>query len=154
MFFPSPGIATHRSTLLLLLLVLPQWITTLTSSFTCLPATWTSALTSTPSLDTSSTWCRTLEQVPNSPVDNLKLCQNRFITPPLLRSTGLAVNGQLIGAKKSLKNKLRTYFGVVTVYSQPDGISVTVGTSGVAVADGRTNHSFSWSASSDFSQDR
>lgn len=63
------------------------------------------------------------------------------------------MNGQLIGAKKRLKNKLQTYFGVVSVYNQPDGISVTVGTSGVAVDDGRTNHSFSWSASADFSQD-
>lgn len=63
------------------------------------------------------------------------------------------MNGQLIGAKKNLKKKLQTYFGVVSVYYQPDGISVTVGTSGVAVADGQTNQTFSWSASADFSQD-
>lgn len=72
--------------------------------------------------------------------------------PPLLPPAGLVVNGQLIGAKKTLKNKLQTYFGVVSVYYQPDGISVTVGTSGVAVEDGRTNHSFGWSASAGFSR--
>lgn len=139
--------------LLLLLSLLLQWIMTLTSSSTCLRATWTSALTSTPSRDMSSTWCRTREQVPNPPVDHLKLRPNPPPTTPLLPPTGLVVNGQLIGAKKSLKKKLQTYFGMVSVYYQPDGISVIVGTSGVAVANGSTNHSFSWSASTDFSQD-
>ncbi|XP_075900272.1 inter-alpha-trypsin inhibitor heavy chain H2 isoform X2 [Nelusetta ayraudi] len=93
------------------------------------------------------------------PASNMDVCFNIDSKPGHILNlvsdpgTGLVVNGQLIGAKKRLKNKLQTYFGVVSVYNQPDGISVTVGTSGVAVDDGRTNHSFSWSASADFSQD-
>uniref|UniRef100_A0A671Y1R9 Inter-alpha-trypsin inhibitor heavy chain 2 n=1 Tax=Sparus aurata TaxID=8175 RepID=A0A671Y1R9_SPAAU len=46
--------------------------------------------------------------------------------------TGLVVNGQLISSKKMKKNKLNTYFGVISVYYQPDGVSVTVGTDSIA----------------------
>lgn len=66
---------------------------------------------------------------------------------------GLVVNGQLIGSKKVLKNKLSTYFGTISVYYQPDGISVTVGTDGIGMSDGRNNHSFTWGATAEIRQD-
>uniref|UniRef100_A0A671Y1R2 Inter-alpha-trypsin inhibitor heavy chain 2 n=1 Tax=Sparus aurata TaxID=8175 RepID=A0A671Y1R2_SPAAU len=49
-----------------------------------------------------------------------------------LVSDSLVVNGQLISSKKMKKNKLNTYFGVISVYYQPDGVSVTVGTDSIA----------------------
>lgn len=58
-----PTLPFHLRALIIGLLL--QWITTLTSSSTCPGATWTSASTSTPDQDTSSTWCRTAEQVPD-----------------------------------------------------------------------------------------
>ncbi|XP_024141751.1 inter-alpha-trypsin inhibitor heavy chain H2 [Oryzias melastigma] len=67
--------------------------------------------------------------------------------------TGVAVNGQLIGSKKALKNKLRTYFGVISVYYQPQGASVTVGTDLITLTDGRNNNSFTWGATVDVTQD-
>ncbi|XP_034019469.1 inter-alpha-trypsin inhibitor heavy chain H2 [Thalassophryne amazonica] len=68
--------------------------------------------------------------------------------------TGLVVNGQLIGSKQMDRNKLRTYFGTISVYYQPDGFSVTVSTDSIFIADGRNNHSFTWSATAQLAQDR
>ncbi|KAI3366602.1 hypothetical protein L3Q82_009283, partial [Scortum barcoo] len=67
--------------------------------------------------------------------------------------TGLVVNGQLIGSKQLHKSKLKTYFGIISVYYQPDGVSVTVGTNSIAMTDGRNNHSFTWAATADIAQD-
>uniref|UniRef100_A0A7N8XQP6 Inter-alpha-trypsin inhibitor heavy chain 2 n=1 Tax=Mastacembelus armatus TaxID=205130 RepID=A0A7N8XQP6_9TELE len=58
---------------------------------------------------------------------------------------GVVVNGQLISSKVSTK-KLNTYFGTISIYYQPDGVSVTVSTSSIALSDGRSNHSFTWGA--------
>lgn len=66
----------------------------------------------------------------------------------------MTINGQLIGAKKTQKNKLDTYFGTISIYYQPDGISVTVSTAGIDVSDGRKNHSFTWASRAEITQDR
>lgn len=65
----------------------------------------------------------------------------------------MAVNGQLIGSKKTRRDKLDTYFGTISVYYQPEGIRVTVSTTGINVADGRNNHTFAWAASAELTQD-
>ncbi|KAM4569507.1 inter-alpha-trypsin inhibitor heavy chain H2 [Odontesthes bonariensis] len=67
--------------------------------------------------------------------------------------TGIVVNGQLIGSKQVHKSKLRTYFGIISVYYQPDGVSVTVGTDSITMTDGRSNHSFTWGSTAEIAQD-
>uniref|UniRef100_A0A3B4Z2U0 Inter-alpha-trypsin inhibitor heavy chain 2 n=1 Tax=Stegastes partitus TaxID=144197 RepID=A0A3B4Z2U0_9TELE len=61
--------------------------------------------------------------------------------------TGVAVNGQLIRSKH--KRKFNTYFGVVSVYYQPDGVSVMISTDSIAMTDGSNNHTFTWQATAD-----
>lgn len=63
------------------------------------------------------------------------------------------VNGQLIGSKRMLKNKLNTYFGTISLYYQPDGISVTVSTASIDMTDGMNNHSFTWATTAEITQD-
>ncbi|XP_037551824.1 inter-alpha-trypsin inhibitor heavy chain H2 [Nematolebias whitei] len=67
--------------------------------------------------------------------------------------TGVAVNGQLIGSKMAHKGKLSTYFGVISVYYQPEGFSVTVSTDRITTTDGRNNNSFTWGATAEITQD-
>lgn len=50
-------------------------------------------------------------------------------------------------------NKLNTYFGTISVYSQPEGVGVTVSTTGINVTDGRNDHAFSWASTADITQD-
>uniref|UniRef100_A0AAQ5ZW32 Inter-alpha-trypsin inhibitor heavy chain 2 n=1 Tax=Amphiprion ocellaris TaxID=80972 RepID=A0AAQ5ZW32_AMPOC len=64
---------------------------------------------------------------------------------------GVVVNGQLIRSKH--KNKINTYFGTISIYYQPEGVSVTVSTDSIDMSDGRNNHSFTWGATADISQD-
>ncbi|CAL9682755.1 unnamed protein product [Knipowitschia caucasica] len=66
---------------------------------------------------------------------------------------GVVVNGQLIGSKKLHKNKLNTYFGSISVYSQPEGVSVTASTDNITFTDERNSHVFSWDATADITQD-
>lgn len=66
---------------------------------------------------------------------------------------GVVVNGQLIGSKQVHKSKLRTYFGAISVYYQPDGVSLTVNTDSIIMTDGRNNHSFTWGSTAEISQD-
>lgn len=66
---------------------------------------------------------------------------------------GVVVNGQLIGSKKAQKGKLKTYFGVIAVYYQPEGFSVTVSPDRISITDGRNNNSFTWGATADITQD-
>lgn len=66
---------------------------------------------------------------------------------------GVVVNGQLIGSKQMQKGNFKTYFGVISVYYQPDGVSVTIGTDGISMTDGRNNHSFTWAATAEITQD-
>lgn len=63
------------------------------------------------------------------------------------------VNGQLIGSKRMLKNKLNTYFGTISVHYQPDGISVTISTVRIDMTDGTNNHSFTWATTAEITQD-
>ncbi|CAN9508439.1 unnamed protein product [Ophioblennius macclurei] len=67
--------------------------------------------------------------------------------------TGLVVNGRLVGSKRPHKGKLSTYFGTISVYYQPDGVSVTVHTDRIAVSDGANSYSFTWGATAQVTQD-
>lgn len=67
--------------------------------------------------------------------------------------TGLVVNGQLIGSKRVHKNKLNTYFGIISIYYQPEGVSVTINNDSISMTDGMNNHSFTWMATANISQD-
>ncbi|XP_061817305.1 inter-alpha-trypsin inhibitor heavy chain H2 [Nerophis lumbriciformis] len=69
------------------------------------------------------------------------------------KGTGVAVNGQLISGKKVHNGKRSTYFGVISVYYQPDGVSITVSTDAIALTDGRNNYTFTWGATADIVQD-
>uniref|UniRef100_A0A8C4NZY9 Inter-alpha-trypsin inhibitor heavy chain 2 n=1 Tax=Dicentrarchus labrax TaxID=13489 RepID=A0A8C4NZY9_DICLA len=65
------------------------------------------------------------------PRSNMDVCFNIDSKPGHILNlvsdsgTGVVVNGQLIGSKQMHKNKLNTYFGTISVYYQPDGVSVT-----------------------------
>ncbi len=72
---------------------------------------------------------------------------------PLSCPKGVVVNGQLTGSKQVHKSKLRTYFSTISVYYQPDGVSVTVSTDSIGMSDGRNNHSFTWGTTAEISQD-
>lgn len=69
----------------------------------------------------------------------------------------MVVNGQLVGSKRvgvEDKEKVNTYFGTVSVFYQPDGIRLSVSTDRIDLTDGRNNHSFTWGATADITQDR
>ncbi|XP_068442463.1 inter-alpha-trypsin inhibitor heavy chain H2 [Clinocottus analis] len=93
------------------------------------------------------------------PRENMDVCFNIDSTPGHVLNlvsdigTGLVVNGQLVGAKQVHKSKLSTYFGSISVYYQPDGVGVTVDPNGIAMTDGQSNHSFTWGATADITQD-
>ncbi|XP_010727817.3 inter-alpha-trypsin inhibitor heavy chain H2 [Larimichthys crocea] len=93
------------------------------------------------------------------PRSNMDVCFNIDSKPGNILNlvsdsgTGLVVNGQLIGSKKMHKNKLNTYFGTISIYYQPDGVSVTVSTESIIMTDGRNNHSFTWGSTAEITQD-
>uniref|UniRef100_A0A3Q3W9S6 VWFA domain-containing protein n=1 Tax=Mola mola TaxID=94237 RepID=A0A3Q3W9S6_MOLML len=58
--------------------------------------------------------------------------------------TGLVVNGQLIRSKRMNKGKVNTYFGTISVYYQPDGISLTISPASISMDDGKNNNTFTW----------
>ncbi|KAJ0057033.1 hypothetical protein NL108_000873, partial [Boleophthalmus pectinirostris] len=93
------------------------------------------------------------------PRQNMDVCFNIDSKPGHIlnllsdSSTGVVVNGQLIGSKKLHKNKLNTYFGTISVYFQPEGLSVTASTENITVSDERHSHVFSWEATTDITQD-
>ncbi|XP_038595144.1 inter-alpha-trypsin inhibitor heavy chain H2 [Micropterus salmoides] len=93
------------------------------------------------------------------PTSNMDVCFNidsklgHILNLVSDRGTGVVVNGQLIGSKQVQKSKLKTYFGTISVYTQPDGVSVTVSTVSIAMTDGRNNHSFTWGATAEITQD-
>lgn len=71
----------------------------------------------------------------------------------------MVVNGQLVGSKRvgveeKEKEKVNTYFGTISVFYQPDGIRVSVSTDRIDLTHGRNNHSFTWGATADITQDR
>uniref|UniRef100_A0A4W6D828 Inter-alpha-trypsin inhibitor heavy chain 2 n=1 Tax=Lates calcarifer TaxID=8187 RepID=A0A4W6D828_LATCA len=65
------------------------------------------------------------------PGSNMDVCFNIDSKPGHILNlvsdsgTGLVVNGQLISSKQAHKSKVSTYFGTVSVYYQPDGITFT-----------------------------
>ncbi|XP_036004735.1 inter-alpha-trypsin inhibitor heavy chain H2 [Fundulus heteroclitus] len=93
------------------------------------------------------------------PRSNMDVCFNIDSKPGHILNlvsdagTGVVVNGQLISSKQPHKDKLSTYFGIVSVYYQPEGVGVTVSTDRIAVTDGRNNHSFTWGATAEIAQD-
>ncbi|XP_035003901.2 inter-alpha-trypsin inhibitor heavy chain H2 isoform X2 [Hippoglossus stenolepis] len=93
------------------------------------------------------------------PTSNMDVCFNIDSKPGHILNlvsdagAGVVVNGQLIGSKKLHKNHLSTYFGTISVYYQPDGLSVTVSPDSVSMTDGSNNHTFTWGATAEISQD-
>ncbi|CAK6949948.1 inter-alpha-trypsin inhibitor heavy chain H2 [Scomber scombrus] len=93
------------------------------------------------------------------PRSNMDVCFNIDSKPGHILNlvsdsgTGLVVNGQLIGSKQVHKSKLKTYFGTISLYYQPDGVSVTINTDSIVMTDGRSNHSFTWAATAEITQD-
>ncbi|KAG7225533.1 hypothetical protein INR49_004939 [Caranx melampygus] len=93
------------------------------------------------------------------PRSNMDICFNIDSKPGHIlnlvsdNGTGVVVNGQLISSKQIQKGSFKTYFGVISVYYQPDGVSVTVGTDSISMTDGRNNHSFTWAATAEITQD-
>ncbi|XP_037617091.1 inter-alpha-trypsin inhibitor heavy chain H2 isoform X2 [Sebastes umbrosus] len=93
------------------------------------------------------------------PTSNMDVCFNIDSTPGHILNlvtdsgTGVVVNGQLVGSKNVPKSKLSTYFGTISVYYQPEGISVTVGTDSIVMTDGSRNHSFTWGSTAEITQD-
>ncbi|XP_042324625.1 inter-alpha-trypsin inhibitor heavy chain H2 isoform X2 [Sceloporus undulatus] len=59
--------------------------------------------------------------------------------------SGIAINGQLVGAKKSFHNKLNTYFGKIGFSFEKKGLKVEVSTEAITLKDGSSSTSFSWS---------
>ncbi|KAM4615178.1 inter-alpha-trypsin inhibitor heavy chain H2 [Polymixia lowei] len=93
------------------------------------------------------------------PRSNMDVCFNIDSEPGHILNlvsdigTGVVVNAQLVGSKRAKGNKLNTYFGVISIYYQPEGLSVVIGTDHIALADGKNNHSFTWGATADITQD-
>nr|XP_057925357.1 inter-alpha-trypsin inhibitor heavy chain H2 isoform X2 [Doryrhamphus excisus] len=93
------------------------------------------------------------------PQSNMDVCFNIDSEPGHIlnlvsdRGTGVAVNGQLIGAKQEHLGKHATYFGVISVYHQPAGVAVTVSTAAIALSDGKRNYTFTWGATADIAHD-
>uniref|UniRef100_A0A4W5L0A9 Inter-alpha-trypsin inhibitor heavy chain 2 n=1 Tax=Hucho hucho TaxID=62062 RepID=A0A4W5L0A9_9TELE len=97
------------------------------------------------------------------PKNNMDICFNIDSEPGHILNlvsdpgAGVVVNGQLVGSKRvgvEEKEKVNTYFGTVSVFYQPDGIRVSVSTDRIDLTDGRNNHSFTWGATADITQDR
>ncbi|XP_015238018.1 PREDICTED: inter-alpha-trypsin inhibitor heavy chain H2 [Cyprinodon variegatus] len=92
------------------------------------------------------------------PRSNMDVCFNIDSKPGHILSlvsdagTGVVVNGQLISSKQPHRGKLNTYFGIISVYYQPEGVSVTVHTDRITIIAGRTHQSFTWSATAEITQ--
>ncbi|KAI4895387.1 hypothetical protein NFI96_024121 [Prochilodus magdalenae] len=86
------------------------------------------------------------------PKNNMDVCFNIDSKPGHIlslvsdRGTGTVINGQLVGGKKMKNNKLNTYFGTISIYSEDAGVNVVVRTSRIDLIEGKNNHSFSWAA--------
>ncbi|XP_060758969.1 inter-alpha-trypsin inhibitor heavy chain H2 [Neoarius graeffei] len=86
------------------------------------------------------------------PKNNMDVCFNIDSKPGHILNlvsdpgTGIAINGQLVSGKKMKNNKLNTYFGTISIYTQAVGLNVVVSTSRIDLLEGKNNHSFSWGA--------
>uniref|UniRef100_A0AAR2KND1 Inter-alpha-trypsin inhibitor heavy chain 2 n=1 Tax=Pygocentrus nattereri TaxID=42514 RepID=A0AAR2KND1_PYGNA len=67
---------------------------------------------------------------------------------------GIVINGQLVGGKKMKNNKLNTYFGTISIYSEDAGVKVVVRPSSIDLMEGKNNHSFSWAATAKLNLNR
>ncbi|XP_009949308.1 PREDICTED: inter-alpha-trypsin inhibitor heavy chain H2, partial [Leptosomus discolor] len=59
--------------------------------------------------------------------------------------TGVVVNGQLIGAKKTENKKLNTYFGKIGFYFKSKGLKVEITTETITLKDGSYSITLTWS---------
>ncbi|XP_061494282.1 inter-alpha-trypsin inhibitor heavy chain H2 isoform X2 [Rhineura floridana] len=59
--------------------------------------------------------------------------------------SGIVVNGQLVGAKKPLNNKLNTYFGKIGFNFESKGLKLEVSTEAITLKDSSSSTSLSWS---------
>ncbi|NXT29333.1 ITIH2 inhibitor, partial [Syrrhaptes paradoxus] len=59
--------------------------------------------------------------------------------------TGVAVNGQLVGAKKMENKKLNTYFGKIGFYFKKKGLKVEITTETITLKDGSYGITLTWS---------
>nr|XP_015207837.1 PREDICTED: inter-alpha-trypsin inhibitor heavy chain H2 [Lepisosteus oculatus] len=66
--------------------------------------------------------------------------------------SGVVVNGQLIGAKKSENKKLSTYFGTILIYYKPLEIKVEISTEHISITDAKYAQSFSWTETGNVTQ--
>ncbi|XP_041833401.1 inter-alpha-trypsin inhibitor heavy chain H2 [Melanotaenia boesemani] len=93
------------------------------------------------------------------PASNMDVCFNIDSKPGHILNlvsdvgTGVTVNGQLISSKQLKKSKLNTYFGTISVYYQPEGVSVTISTNDITMTAGRNDYSFTWEATAEITQD-
>uniref|UniRef100_A0A6Q2YTA1 Inter-alpha-trypsin inhibitor heavy chain 2 n=1 Tax=Esox lucius TaxID=8010 RepID=A0A6Q2YTA1_ESOLU len=111
-------------------------------------------------------FCLTVDNDPHFiihlPKNNMDVCFNIDSKPGHILNlvsdpgTGVVVNGQLVGSKRVgvEKENVKTYFGTISVFSKLDGIMVTVSTDRIQLTDSKHNHSFSWGATADITQDR
>ncbi|XP_032740754.1 inter-alpha-trypsin inhibitor heavy chain H2 [Rattus rattus] len=59
--------------------------------------------------------------------------------------SGLSVNGQLIGAKKTENGKLSTYFGKLGFYFQKEDMKIEISTETITLSSGSSTSRLSWS---------
>uniref|UniRef100_D3ZFH5 Inter-alpha-trypsin inhibitor heavy chain 2 n=1 Tax=Rattus norvegicus TaxID=10116 RepID=D3ZFH5_RAT len=59
--------------------------------------------------------------------------------------SGLSVNGQLIGAKKTENGKLSTYFGKLGFYFQKEDMKIEISTEAITLSSGSSTSRLSWS---------
>nr|XP_056703682.1 inter-alpha-trypsin inhibitor heavy chain H2 [Euleptes europaea] len=59
--------------------------------------------------------------------------------------SGIAVNGQLVGAKQAVNEKLQTYFGKIGFDFKKKGVKVEVSTEAITLMDSSSSTSLSWS---------
>ncbi|XP_036433153.1 inter-alpha-trypsin inhibitor heavy chain H2 [Colossoma macropomum] len=94
------------------------------------------------------------------PKNNMDVCFNIDSKPGHILNlvsdpgTGIVINGQLVGGKKMKNNKLNTYFGTISIYSEDAGVKVVVRTSRIDLMEGKNNHSFSWAATAKLNLNR
>uniref|UniRef100_A0A8C0EMD2 Inter-alpha-trypsin inhibitor heavy chain 2 n=1 Tax=Bubo bubo TaxID=30461 RepID=A0A8C0EMD2_BUBBB len=60
-------------------------------------------------------------------------------------ATGVVVNGQLVGAKKTENKKLNTYFGKIGFYFKNKGLKVEITTGTITLKDGSYGITLTWS---------
>uniref|UniRef100_A0A8C7S8V2 Inter-alpha-trypsin inhibitor heavy chain 2 n=1 Tax=Oncorhynchus mykiss TaxID=8022 RepID=A0A8C7S8V2_ONCMY len=86
------------------------------------------------------------------PKNNMDICFNIDSEPGHILN--LVSDPGRVGVEEKEKEKVNTYFGTISVFYQPDGIRVSVSTDRIDLTHGRNNHSFTWGATADITQDR